>query len=319
MPWLASRRDYRCAAGQYLYGFSATVRGGDPTKQCLPCPPGWAGLNGVYCERCGALQEPYYADRSVCVCRAPAVMNASGGCQCPDGYGIVAGEGGACAPCGRDTYGLGGACLPCGAGRTTGGSGATACEACAAGLYRPAGSSHTGAGCMNCSTPGWFAPDPTQSVCVECNRTCAAMAGWRWSRFCPGGGGNFSVCEPCPGGLPSNASWSNLTVDPVRRHKALEECAYSCHPGFYYYYNIQGDGQGGCAACNASRVCDPGWRLTPCSDWADSHCDVPCDEEQKPRLYSHWVPGSNECAWACDQGRTLVVTDYVIFTLRECV
>ena len=107
-------------------------------------------------------------------------------------------------------------------------------------------------------------------------------------------------------------------MDPVRRHQALEECAYSCHPGFYYY-NIQGDGQGGCAACNASRVCDPGWRLTPCSDWADSHCDVPCDEEQKPRLYSHWVPGSNECAWACDQGRTLVVTDYVIFTLRECV
>lgn len=313
-PWVLADKRYRCNAGQYLYGFQAT-RGepGSAVRTCPQCPAGWVGLNGVFCERCGELQEPYYVDGSSCVCKAPAVMNSTGGCQCPDGYGAVNGS---CRPCGRDMYGTGGACFPCGAGNTTSGTGATACEACATGLYRTTGVSSIGGGCKNCSQQGWFAPDPTQGVCVACNRTCA-LPGWRWGGICPGDpSGNYSVCEPCPGGLPANGTWSNITVDPVRRYKALEECAYECATGFYHN-DLAGTG---CLACNTSRVCEPGWRLTQCTQWADSHCDVECVDDQKPQLYSHWLAGNDPaCAWACDEGKTLVVTNYVIFTLRECV
>lgn len=311
-PWVLASNTYRCNAGQYLYGFEA-VRGepGSVAKTCRQCPQGWVGLNGVFCERCGELQEPYYVDGSTCVCKAPAVMNATGGCQCPDGFRAVSGS---CTPCARDTYGSGGQCFPCGAGNTTNGVGATACEPCAAGSYRPSASA--GGGCTTCTLPGWFAPDPTQGLCVGCNRTCA-MQGWRWKGACPGDtSGNFSVCEPCPGGLPVNGAWANVSVDPTRRARALEECAYNCNAGFYHR-----DDSGGarCIPCNATRVCEPGRRLTACTLWADSHCDVECVDYQKPLLYSHWIADSNACAWACDDGRTLAVTDYVIFTLRECV
>jgi hypothetical protein len=97
----------------------------------------------------------------------------------------------------------------------------------------------------------------------------------------------------------------------VRKFKGLEECVYDCLPGFYH------GAQGGCEVCNATRVCDPGWKLTPCTAWANSHCDEACVDEQKPQVYSHWLPG-NDCLWACDTGKNFVETDYVIFTLKEC-
>ena len=308
-PWVLADRRYRCAAGEYLYGFQA-VRGepGTVERVCRRCPEGWVGLNAMFCERCGDLQEPYYVDRSTCVCKAPAIMNATGGCECPGGYGLFNGS---CLPCPRDTYGTRGACYPCGAGNTTSRTGATACEPCPDGSYRTSGS--VGEGCSTCAIAGWFAPDPAQGVCVRCNTTCA-LEGWRWKGTCPGdASGNFSVCEPCPGGVPANGRWVNVSADPVMRRRALEECVYECDAGFYH------NGEGECMECNSTRVCEPGRRLTACTPWADSHCDTECVDEQKPQLYSHWVAGSNACAWACDEGKTLAVTDYVIFTLRECV
>jgi len=227
-------------------------------------------------------------------------MNASGACQCPDGYGMVQGE---CVPCATDSYGTGGVCLACGAGTTTAQAGATACVACAFGLYREGG-----IGCENCSIPGFYAPNASQAVCVECNRTCL-RPGWRWAAFCPGDeSGDFSVCEPCDE-LPISGRWRNLTVDPSRNYRALEECAYDCGAGHY--------SNDGCILCNASRVCEPGWKLTPCSAFRDSHCDEPCVDDRKPRFYSHWTGG--DCAWACDEGMALVTTDYVLFSIRECI
>ena len=297
---------YRCSTGQYLWGLDA--RQVPAIKTCLPCPGGWVGLNGVFCERClGPLLEPYYVDGSSCVCKAPSVMNATGGCQCPDGHEV---GGGSCVPCQRDAYGVGGVCRACGAGDTTlDRTGATACVACEFGQYRTAGS--WAGGCRNCSLAGWYAPNRTVGDCVSCNRTCA-VSGLRWARFCPGDAG-YSVCEACPGGLPAGATWLNVTADPLAQHRALEECAFDCGAGFYRQEG------GGCQACERNRTCAAGWRLTGCTQWSNSHCDVACaDDERKPQIYSRWLAG-NDCQWACDAGRELVQSDYVLFTVWECV
>ena len=310
---------YRCHAGQYLWGFDTA----GPSPTCRTCPPsgGLAGINGVLCEACGPLEEPYYTDRSSCVCRLPAVMNASGACECPAGFFFnVDAQGVAgCRRCERDTYSMEGGstrCWPCGAGRTTGGTGATACDACAFGSFRVANTNASG--CQNCSGRGQFAPDPASSVCAQCDQGgCALRKGWRWKQACPTGGSNYSVCEPCPGGLPDNATWTSVRADPVRPERALEECAFDCLPG-YYHADLT------CVACNASRVCPAGRKFTGCSAWADSHCDVECSDPDRPLIYSHWVAGDSEasqigCQWECDAGRSLVVSDYGVFVLRECL
>ena len=279
----------RCQAGKYLLSYSpATLQ-----KECRPCPLEWAGLNGVFCERCGPLEEPYYQDRSSCVCREPAVMNASGACVCPDGYGRV---GSGCGPCGaNNTYGTGGTCSACPAGSFSTDLGATACTRCEFGKYRLSG--QAGA-CLSCPLTGWYAPDARSGACVRCNTSCA-MDGWRWDSACPGDTtGLFSVCKECAGGLPGNASWGNQT-----------ECAYDCLPGFYRL-------QGGCGKCTA-RACQAGWRRAECSEWADSNCDTECVDASKPALHSRWTTGEN-CPWACDEGYELRVWDYVLFQLREC-
>lgn len=307
---------YQCEAGQYLWGFDSAGH----VKTCKACPEGVAGLNGVLCERCGTLEEPYYLDRTSCVCKSPAVANLSGFCVCPRGYGYVS-ESGQCVKCGADTYrdreGLG-SCWDCGAGTTTNGvSGATACEACPFGSYRLAGSV-AGAGCVNCSGLAEYAADSSSAVsCTKCNTSCA-VPGWRWKSECPrwggAGSGNYSVCEPCPDGLPAHAKWSNLSVDPTRRTRALEECAFECDAGYYY----DRGGLASCTACNTSLVCEAGRKFTACTAWADSHCDEECVDQDKPLVYSHWKTG-NECRWECDVGWTLVVSDYVMFKVYECV
>ena len=280
-PWLTAR----CPAGQYLLGFDTRI---PETIQCRPCPPGWAGLNGLYCERCGPLEEPYFLDRSSCVCRPPAVMNSSGVCVCPDGYQR---GNGSCVPCATNTYGTDGLCRACGAGNYSG-PGATRCEAWMEGKYRLSGQ----ATCQGCAA-GWFAPVPTQAVCVQCNASCDL--GLYRSGACPGDG-LLSVCTVCPGGLPSNARWSSNA----------SACTFQCLSGFFHT-------GGGCQRCNTSRVCGAGWQYTPCTAVADSHCDKACVDANKPAFHSHWETGGF-CLWACDAGYTLQVWDYIMFTLREC-
>ena len=297
----------RCQAGKFLLAYDPSGPEAATRKDCRPCPAGWAGLNGVFCERCGALEEPYYQDRSSCVCKGDAVMNASGACVCPDGY--AQDQSGLCAPCGRNAYGLGGTCRACGAGTfTRGAEGATACEACEFGKYR---TSSVQLECQSCALRGWYAPDAAAGDCVPCNETCAT-AGMQWDRWCPGDTTRgYSVCKACDGGLPDNATWANFSVDPVVAARALEECAYDCLDGFYH-------ANGGCEACTQDRVCDAGWRLSECTNYADSNCDTACVDTNKPSFYSHWIAGANNCQWTCDDGYTLRVWDYVMFSLREC-
>jgi hypothetical protein len=311
LPSWLERLPNKCDAGQYLWGFDSA----GPVKTCRTCPGDLAGLNGVLCEECGTLEEPYYLDRTSCVCKAPAVANLSGVCVCPAGYRHGSGQ---CVECGADTFndvkGLG-VCRACGAGTTTNGAvGATACEACPFGKYRLAGAA-AGAGCASCPGAAEYAANSSSAVCTKCNASCVAQ-GWRWRAACPDGEArmNHSVCEPCPGGLPENARWSNLSVDPTQRARALEECAFECNAGYYY----DRGGLASCTACNTSRVCEAGRKFTPCTAWADSHCDEECVDQDKPLVYSHWKTG-NECRWECDAGWTLVVSDYVLFKLYECV
>lgn len=304
---------YQCNAGQYLWGFDSA----GPVKTCRQCPEGVAGLNGVLCERCGLLEEPYYLDRTSCVCKAPAVSNLSGVCVCPVGYGYGS-DSEECVKCGADLYrdedGLG-PCRSCAAGTTTNGtSGATACEACAFGTFRLAGTV-SGSGCSTCPGPNEFAANSSSSVCTKCNTSCV-QKGWRWKSVCPSGdaSGNYSVCEPCPDSLPAHAQWSNVSMDPTQNARALEECAFECDSGYYY----DRSGLPLCTACNTSLVCEAGRKFTACTAWADSHCDEECVDHDKPLVYSHWKSGNN-CQWECDAGWNLIVSDYVMFKLYECV
>jgi hypothetical protein len=285
-----------CRPGQYLRAFDTA----SDAKDCWPCPVGWAGLNGVYCERCGPLEEPYYIDQSSCVCKGSAVMNASGACVCPDGHRLA---GGACEPCQANTYGMGGSCWACGAGNFTRGAGQTACEACEFGKYRLSGQ----ASCSDCAQAGWYAPDAGSSACVQCDPSCAAP-GLRWESACPGADG-FSVCKECEPSLPGNATWRATTTDPTTQ-RAMEECAYDCKAGFFHV-------DGGCEQCTAV-ACDAGWRPAACTSFSDANCDTACEDATKPFIHSHWKIGI-DCPWACDDGYELSVWDYGMFLLRECV
>ena len=287
-PWIKSVE--KCQVGGYLSSFFT----GNRSRQCLPCPAGLAGLNGVFCERCGPLEEPYYLDRSSCVCKEPATMNATGGCVCPDGFEQA---GDACAPCGEaNTYGVGGACRSCPAGTYSARYAATACTSCEYGKYRLSGQAGP---CQACPLEGWFAPDAELAVCVQCNFTCA-QEGWQWDSECPGDTtGRYSVCKECFGGLPDNAVWGNTT-----------ECVYDCLPGFYRIAF-------GCAPCT-QRVCEAGFRFAQCTETSDSHCDNACEDARKPAFHSHWEVGEN-CPWDCDDGYEIRSWNYVAFRLWECV
>jgi hypothetical protein len=288
-PWIGNLE--RCQKGGYLVGYEPS----NGTKTCRPCPQGWAGLNGIFCERCGALEEPYFLDRSSCVCRWPAVMNSTGACVCPDGRREEAGE---CVPCGLNSHGLGGSCQPCAAGTYTSASGATVCIACEYGKFRLPGQA---GGCQACALQGWFAPHPGLGECIPCNLTCA-MHGWTLDRECPderAPPGVFSVCKACPQPLPANAVWTRAG-----------ECAYNCSQGHYRGINT-------CEPCSA-RLCPVGQRLTQCSETADSDCDTECVNASKPAIHSRWENGT-DCPWACDDGYELRSWDYVLFQFQECV
>jgi hypothetical protein len=281
-------QDETCKKGEYLWGL------GPPpgyARICVRCPEGMAGLNGVYCERCGPLQQPYYLDQASCVCAGSAVMNASGACVCPDGRTQ---SGDACVECGRNTYGVGGACYACAPGTVSGAgsAGPASCVACAAGQYRLSGQLE----CAECAV-GWFAPDATgASGCVACNTSCPSGTD---PQPCPGSrNSSHMVCAACDEPLPGNASWTS-------------GCDYDCRAGFYRV-------PGGCRACSVDRACPPGFKASVCGEDSDVNCDTACVNASKPEFYSVWTV-SRDCQWGCQSGYGLVVTDYWVFQVFECV
>ena len=294
-----------CPRGQYLYGFRSLT-----DKDCRLCPADTTSVNGFTCERCaGPLEEPYFLDRSLCVCRPPAVMLGEG-CVCPAGW---AQNGSACAMCPAGRYKAragGGGCGKCEAGTYASSAGGTACEGCSAGLYSVGGGNASDStGCVKCPLDGWYAPDRTQAVCVPCNRSCAGVLGWTDAGPCPGAGDGWRVCEPCSGGLPGNATWLA---------RAAGSCIYECDSGFY---RDETGGGGRCRPCSTDG-CEAGQVWEDCSADADRRCDGECVNASKPLLNARWAvsgSGGRDCPWECEAGHALVRTDYWVFVLEECV
>jgi hypothetical protein len=295
--WLTA--EYKCRPGQYLRGFNTTE-----DKDCRPCPSGMVGLDGVKCEWCaGPLEEPYWLDQSSCVCKAPAVMNRTGGCECPDGWRFndTASE---CEACPINTYGRQGRCYDCGAGNFSA-AGATGCTQCVYGKYRLQGDKE----CRSCANATQFyAPNAWSDECVGCNRSCDGLPGWRDNGPCPSGIAGYRVCAPCEIQLPNHSTW----VAPGGG------CVYKCDPG--YYFN-EWDG-GACKPCSTA-PCPPGLKGTACTDYADRVCDSECVNTSKPTFHSVWAEAgpaaASPCPWVCEDGYEAVETDYWMFQLHECV
>ena len=291
--WMSE--DYKCKQGQYLHAL-----GPGGTKDCRQCPAELVGLNRVYCERCGELEEAYFLDQSLCVCTAPARMNRTGWCVCPDGLYNLNGK---CVECGNNTYGAGGACFQCGAGNYSSGGGATACQACPTGKYRR----REDAECRGCwQGKGWYSTDAMREACVPCNLSCAGVEGIQEQGVCPGdANGGYKVCVACDKRLPSGASWS-----PPHGN-----CLYTCNAGFYMK-----PGSGSCVKCS-TEACAAGYMWRECTADADRSCEEACTNASKPYFNSKWAASgsSRACPWECESGYSAVVSDYVMFQIHECV
>ena len=298
--WLTGE-EYKCKPGEYLRGFNSTE-----DKDCRRCPPDMIGRDRVKCEWClGPLEEPYALDQSGCVCKAGAVMNRTGGCECGDGRRYNATTRG-CELCPEDMYGVGGVCYECGGGTFAGVRGATVCQACAQGKFREAGT--RSGGCQNCSGgPGHYAVEPWNKTCAACNRSCdEGRDGWMDGGPCPDGSAGFRVCVPCDTRLPVHGRW-------VRGGG----CVYKCDAGYYFSEWDSGD----CVACSTS-PCPAGMQGQPCSEYEDRTCDTECSNASKPVFYSKWVQRQQQgdyCPWECVDGYSARTTDYVLFQIHECV
>ena len=300
--WMSAK--YKCKLGQYLRGFTSDTEEG---KDCRQCPPGMVGRNGQYCEWCaGDLEEPYWLDQSLCVCKPSAVMDSAGACVCPDGrrYNSSRKE---CEDCPLNTYGRKGECFACGAGNYSVGLGATACVQCGVGKYRLEGNRT----CQECREgAGHYAPNTTSSKCVACNLSCTGEVGWRESGVCPGAlGAGYKVCVRCEFELPSNARWIGQGGG----------CVYECDAG---YYRDGGGGQG-CAKCS-TEPCPAGYTGSACGVDQDRTCEDECRNESKPAFYSKWIPApaggaAGQCPWGCEDGYEAVMSDYWMFSIHECV
>ena len=156
----------QCQAGTWSPGDS---------EICIPCAAGSASpfrgaVSAGSCSTCGA---GYYAGAGFsqcmpCVAGSIAPGAASSSCSpCPQGY-WAPGMSTQCVPCGAGTYntgtGIGDAslCLGCAGGTYATGSAQSACGACSAGSYTPAGGSQ----CLVCAS-GTFAEAQSTS-CVGC-------------------------------------------------------------------------------------------------------------------------------------------------------
>lgn len=300
LPWLLP--SHYCEQGQYVLGLSSTT--GEPS--CAQCPEGTYGPNGLWCDVCPGYKTPFF-DASQCVCYEGSVENVRGLCDCPAGNEFLDIL---CVPCAAGSYDdtvleLGDewwtqskACRPCPNG-TDSLSGATACAACPFGMYREAGATDL---CQNCTDAGWYATDPTSGAsCVPCNASCPAGS---YPTACPTyAGGDRFLCEPCPG-VPPNA-----TSTAPANASANTACNWRCDDGFFQV------NASACAPCTAG-PCPPGFNRSACTPLADTDCDTPCVDPNKPLRNSVWTSG---CGWGCAEGYELSAVDYVLWVQYSCV
>jgi hypothetical protein len=270
-------------------------------RACLPCTPGTFSADGLQCAQCPGFRMPSPA-RDACVCRSPSILSADGAhCVCPAGH--LAGGVDGCKPCLPGTikamptilsedYQIsnpGGQCSFCPPGNEPL-PGNTACAPCPTGLYRE----FDMPSCQRCLVGISYATDPTRaSSCVPCKSEC--HAGSRWAP-CPVNSSHYS-CEQCPS---------------LQRYQyyvpGSRNCEWTCQVGFYAFNNQ-------CYACTFLR-CPPGFRFTPCSDYEDSHCRLPCIDSSKPEENSVW---KHDCTWGCEEGYTQLLKKYPGWTEFACV
>lgn len=272
---------FKCPrAGYYLARFAPD---NPSSKVCLPCPDGTVGLDGVRCVACPARQAAL-ADHASCACLPPGVLNATGGCECPDGL-LPTSSG--CQSCPANSYGAGGACWPCPAGMYSNAS-ATSCAACPVGSYRADGQRL----CTACGR-GRFpvnASDP--GSCVACVAAGACGAGMQESA-CPVDAA-LVRCEPCAP-LPVGAAWVG------------SGCEYRCPAGTYH-------AGGACVACTVT-ACPPGSVLAACTSFEDGNCDQACTNATMPAQNAVWTDG---CGWSCAVGFVPSLQDYWMFQYYVC-
>jgi len=300
LPWL--QPSYYCSQGQYLTGLDPIT--GMPS--CARCQEGTYGPNGLWCEACGGYKTAYF-DATQCVCYQGTAQNERDNCVCAAGNEFL--DSG-CVPCAAGTFSNTSLelldewwtqyqeCQLCPDG-TDSLPGATACTACPFGMYRVAGDTEL---CQNCSELGSYAADPATNLsCVPCNASCAAGF---YPSPCPTyAGTDLFLCQACAA-LPDNA-----TSTAARAATANTACNWECEPGYY-----QANGSA-CVPCTAG-PCPPGYNRSACTPLADSNCDTPCADPNKPLRNSVWTSG---CSWGCAEGYELSAADYVLWVQYSCV
>ena len=268
-------------------------------KVCSLCPTGLYSPDGKGCRVCPYLTRPS-TDQSTCVCavgtRDVALTQTEPHCVCGPGKAFDPASG--CVQCTENTYNteirdLGATelapitvpgrpmqCTACSAGMWAL-KGASECTQCPLGQFRQAGE----AVCQSCQV-GAYAPNPTESQCVDCSSECHGKKETR----CPTDE-NLLMCSECP--TPRLNSAFN----------GQRDCATSCNSGFYEL-----DGE--CVGCTRyyKATCPKGNRFVDCTSYADAGC-VACVNASMPLSFAVWsyVSDSSDgpsmlCEWECEAG-----------------
>ena len=293
-PWLQANPTIKCLQGQYIQNISNAI----PT--CAPCPEYLVSPYGIWCEPCRGYRIPY-TDQSICICKAPTVLQYGDQCVCPMGHGLSTLG---CSICPNNTYNPSDIvltdnwwesalnCTPCAAGFYSY-QGQTTCQACPANTYRV-----TQPNCTSCPT-GYYAPHSHLAICLLCSSTCKFA---QYSTICPTDTRKF-ICYSCPA-PPQNARWVNIST-----YTAQYSCVYQCNQGYYRSFD------GTCMPCSIL-TCPTGKLLTPCSSLQDANCDLDCVNDTKPVFNSAW---DLNCAWACQSGYQMQIINYKTWVQYECV